>query len=187
MDKELFDGLRSRYSSAISHIINQNARFYRTNQTIRWQFGFDERVAIFASCDRKTNIITVNIAAVDFSIQQNEPLHIEYFLLHEIRHIFQHMEIEDYKKDPALCVNLALAEKWAKEEKNYVTALDARDQENEGYFRQDMELDAFAYSYAVMKYKYGTIPYLYIPRAYQNDYFDAIVNDWMNVFSEEGL
>ena len=68
-----------------------------------------------------------------------------------------------------------------------VTALDERDQENAGYFNQDMELDAFAYSYAVMKYKYGTIPYLYIPQAYQNDTFDAIVNDWVNTFLEEGL
>ena len=187
MDKLLFDNLRSRYSPIISRIINQNSKFYRTNQPIRWQFGFDERVAIFASCNRKTNIITVNIAAVDFSFQQNEPLHIEYFLLHEIRHIFQHMEIDDYKKDCKRCVSLELAEKWAKEEENYVTALDERDQENAGYFNQDMELDAFAYSYAVMKYKYGTIPYLYIPQAYQNDTFDAIVNDWVNTFLEEGL
>ena len=187
MDKLLFDNLRSRYSPVISRIIDQNSKFYRTNQTIRWQFGFDERIAIFASCNRKTNIITVNVAAVDFSFQQNEPLHIEYFLLHEIRHIFQHMEIDDYKKDPERCVSLELAEKWAKEEENYVTALDERDQENAGYFNQDMELDAFAYSYAVMKYKYGTIPYLYIPEAYQNDTFDAIVNDWVNTFLEEGL
>ena len=71
-----------------------------------WAEANDGLMAIFASCNRKTNIITVNVAAVDFSFHQNEPLHIEYFLLHEIRHIFQHMEIDDYKKDPERCVSL---------------------------------------------------------------------------------
>ena len=183
----MFDNLAGTYAPIISRIIDQNFKFYRTNQTIKWQFGFDEHVAIFASCNKNTNVITVNIAAVDFSFQRKEPLHIEYFLLHEIRHVFQHMEIEDYKKDPTRCVNIELAEKWAKEEENYVTALDESDQVNAEYFNQDMELDAFAYSYAVMKYKYGTIPYLYIPRVYQNSIFDAIVSDWINAFAEEGL
>ena len=96
IEKELFELLQQQYSPIISDIINSDVEFYRTNQTIRWKFGYDERVAIFAWCNRKTNIVTVNIAAVDFALQQNEPLDIEYFLLHEIRHIYQHLEIEDY-------------------------------------------------------------------------------------------
>ena len=76
--KELFELLQQQYSPIISDIISSDVRFYRTNQTIQWRFGYDERVAIFACCDRKTNIVTVNIAAVDFSFQQNEPLHIEF-------------------------------------------------------------------------------------------------------------
>ena len=47
--------------------------------------------------------------------------------------------------------------------------------------------DGHAIESVIMKYKYGTIPYLYIPQAYQNDTFDAIVNDWVNTFLEEGL
>lgn len=39
-------------------------------------------------------------------------------------------------------------------------------------------MDAYAYSYAVMKYKYGEVEYLYIPQTYQNDEFDEIVNEW---------
>ena len=88
IEKELFERLQLQYSPIISDIMNSNVRFYRTNQTIRWGFGYNERVAIFAWCNRKTNIVTVNIAAVDFALQQNEPLDIEYFLLHEIRHIY---------------------------------------------------------------------------------------------------
>ena len=187
IEKELFERLQQQYSSIISNIIKSNVRFYRTNQTIKWRFGYDERVAIFAWCDRKTNIVTVNMAAVDFSFQQNEPLHIEYFLLHEIRHIYQHLEIEDYRKDPAKCNNEELAKKWSEEENNYVTALNEEGKENAGYFAQDMEMDAFAYAYAVMKYKYGEIGYLYIPKAYQHDEFDKIVNEWLAAFKNEGL
>lgn len=116
IEKELFERLQQQYSPIISDIINSDVEFYRTNQTIRWKFGYDERVAIFAWCNRKTNIVTVNIAAVDFALQQNEPLDIEYFLLHEIRHIYQHLEIEDYRNDPTKCNNAELAKKWSEEE-----------------------------------------------------------------------
>lgn len=38
-----------------------------------------------------------------------------------------------------------------------------------------------------MKYKYGEIGYLYIPKAYQHDEFDKIVNEWLAAFKNEGL
>ena len=187
IEKELFERLQQQYSPVISNIINSDVEFYRTNQTIRWKFGYDERVAIFAWCNRKTNIVTVNIAAVDFALQQNEPLDIEYFLLHEIRHIYQHLEIEDYRNDPTKCNNAELAKKWSEEEDNYVTALNKEGKENTDYFLQDMEMDAFAYAYAVMMYKYGEVKYLYVPKAYRNDEFDKIVNEWQVAFKNEGL
>lgn len=187
MDKVIFENLQKCYSPIISNIINSNIKFYRTNQTIRWQFGFDERVAIFACCDRKTNTVTVNIAAVDFSFQRKEPLHIEYFLLHEIRHIYQHLEIKEYKENPSKCNNQMLAEKWANEEANYIGAIDKNGFENKEYFKQDMEMDAFAYAYAVMKYKYGEVPYLYVPKAYENDEFYGIVDEWIDTFERERL
>ena len=187
IEKELFELLQQQYSPVISNIINSDVRFYRTNQTIQWRFGYDERVAIFACCDKKTNIVTVDIAAVDFSFQQNEPLNIEYFLLHEIRHIYQHLEIEDYRKDPTKCNNAELAKKWSEEENNYVIALNKEGKEDRGYFMQDMEMDAFAYAYAVMMYKYGEVQYLYVPKAYQNNEFDRIVNEWQVAFKNEGL
>lgn len=45
LDKETFECLQKIYSPVISSIINSNKRFYRTNQTIKWQFGYDEKVA----------------------------------------------------------------------------------------------------------------------------------------------
>ena len=188
MNAELFDFLQKRYSPVIRCMIEANGKFYRTNQTIQWQFGYKERVAIFAWCDRKTNVLTINIASVDFAFQRNEPLQIEYFLLHEIRHIYQHFEKETYKVNPLKCNNAELARKWLEEEMHYVPALDKANKENAGYFKQDMELDAYAYAFAVMKYKYGNVPYLYIPKAYEgNSEFSEIVDNWIQVFREEGL
>lgn len=187
MNKEFLSLLYKRYSPYINNVINSNIKFYRTNKTIKWRFGYNERVELFAWCDKKTNTITVNIKAVDFSFRQNEPLNIEYFLLHEIRHIYQHFEIKDYRTDPSKCNNVELAKKWAEEDINYVTALDKDGNENVEYFAQDMELDAFAYSYAVMKFKYGEVEYLYIPKAYRNEEFDKIVAKWQETFKDENL
>ena len=187
INKKLFELLCKKYSIIISNIINSDAKFYRTNQKIKWKFGYDDRVAIFAACNKYTSVITVNIAAVDYSFQINEPLNIEYFLLHEIRHIYQHSEIEDSRADSSNCNNVELAKKWAEEDNNYVTALDKDGNENAEYFAQDMELDAFAYSYAVMKYKYGEVEYLYIPKAYRNEEFDKIVAKWQETFKDENL
>lgn len=89
--------------------------------------------------------------------------------------------------DPLKCNSIDLAKKWSDEEKNYVTALDKSGDENAGYFAQDMEMDAFAYAYAVMLYKYGKVPYLYIPKIYENEEFYAIVDEWMNAFKNECL
>lgn len=187
IDKDLLKQMQDFYAPIISSMICANSKFYRTNQTIRWQFGFDERVAIMAWCDRKTNIVTVNIASVDFACLRNEIIAIEYYLLHEIRHIYQHMEIEDYKNNPENCNNLDLAKKWCEEEQKYCSAVDKDGNENPEYFNQDMELDAFAYSFAVIKYKYGELPYIYVPKAYETDKFYSIVNDWLTTFKEEGL
>lgn len=189
MDKQGFNILQRTYAPIIKDLIESNCKFYRTNQTIRWRFGVEESSAIMGSCDRKTNIITVNLEAVDEAFLCGEPLQIEYFILHEIRHLYQHLEIADYKKDPSLCNNHVLAQKWCEEEQNYVKALDEQGNENEQYFLQDMEMDAYAYAYAVMLYKYGRekISYLYLPKVYENDEFTDIINEWIQAFKEEGL
>ena len=38
-----------------------------------------------------------------------------------------------------------------------------------------------------MTYKYGEVKYLYIPKAYRNNEFDKIVNEWQIAFKNEGL
>lgn len=187
MSRELFKSLCEKYSALVDKIINSNVKFYRTSRTIKWKFGYDDEVSILGACDKHTGEITVNIAAVDYFIRINEPLTIEYFLLHEIRHIYQQLEIADYQVDLSKCNNVELAKKWAEETNSYVTALDKDGNENAKYFLQDIEMDAFAYSYAIMRYKYGEVEYLYVPNEYKNDAFDKIVAEWQETFKNEGL
>ena len=53
MNNELLSLLCKMHSPYISKVINSNVKFYRTNQTIKWKFGYDERVSIFAWCNKK--------------------------------------------------------------------------------------------------------------------------------------
>lgn len=186
MDNKLFMELQNRFSPIISNLINLNGKFYHFRKTIRWQFSYNEQVAVIAWCDSKTNFLTVNVCSVEFAFQIGQPLMIEYFLLHEIRHLFQFNEISDYETNPDLCVDKNLAKKWSGENKKYVGALKENGEVNQSYYNQDMEFDAFAFSFAVMKYKYGEIPYIERPKAYGKK-FDDIVEKWCEAFQSEGL
>lgn len=183
----IYEKMKQKYYPIINQILMQNRMFYQINYAIHWQFGFDEKIAIIASCDRKEKIIKVNIVSVDYAFKNNQELMIEYFLLHEIRHIYQFQEIEKYKKNPSECDNQFLAKKWLEESLKYKSAVDKNGNENKEYFFQDMELDAFAYAYAIMLYKYGKIDYINAPQKYINSEFDSIVEEWIQVFKKENL
>lgn len=181
---EEYHDLEYRYLPIIGRIIGSNQRFFKLDKQINWSFMYDERVAIMAHYNNKTKKIIVNIAAVDFAFQKNEPLHIEYFLLHEMRHMYQYAEIEKYRTNPEKCNNIEKAKKWSDEEYDYVLPLDKTGNQNDGYFEQDMEMDAFAYAWAVMIYKYGYVEYLYLPKAYKNEKFEKIVDEWIKFFKQ---
>ena len=100
---------------------------------------------------------------------------------------FYQGEIEQYKKNPSECDNQFLAKKWLEESLDYKSAVDKNGNENKEYFFQDMELDAFAYAYAVMLYKYGKIDYINAPQKYINSEFVSIVEEWIQVFKKENL
>lgn len=186
MDNRTFQELQRCYAPVVTNIIASNMKFYRFGKTINWQFFYDERVAIFGMYDNKKDVLSINIYSVAFSFERNEPLHIEYFLLHEIRHAFQFTEMSDYKAGRDICIDLEIIKKWIDEHENYVGVLIEDGSENPKYFNQDMEFDAYAFAYAVMKYKYGEISYLYKPTAYDEE-FDKTVEDWCKAFKSEGL
>ena len=65
MDKFLFNKLCNKYSPIITKLINQNIKFYRFHETIRWQFGFDERVAIEFKAIKGNNPCKSILSVVD--------------------------------------------------------------------------------------------------------------------------
>lgn len=183
MDRDFFNILCIQYAPIIETIINTNAKFYGLQEQIRWQFYFDERVANFAFCDRTTNILAINIGSIHFSFLRNEPLQIEYFLMHEIRHVYQHIEINNYKNNPDKCTNPYYAKIWTEEVEHYNNPTS----NSASYFQQNMEFDAFVFAYSILKYKYKILPdYLTRPTAYGQEFDDA-VNNWCETFKNENL
>ena len=185
MEKERFESLANKYSPLIKNLIDSNVRFYSFNQTIKWQFGYDDDISIVAVCNKETNIITINIKAVENADIKQNIKEIEYYLLHEIRHIFQHLMIADYNSGIQTPIPFEIIKNWIDEEAHYIKALDKNGIENPGYALQDIEKDAYAFSYAVMKYKYGEVN-VYIPEIYGKE-FNDIVDEWLTTFKEEKI
>lgn len=186
IEKEEFESLSKAYAPIITHIIEENKNFYRFRETIKWRFSYDENISLMGSCNRNTNIVSINLKSLMNSYFNNDLKTIEYYLLHEIRHAFQHSIIADYKNGLDVPVSTRIVEQWISEGKSYVTALDKNEKENKEYFFQDCEMDAYAFSYAVMKYKYGDASELYLPNAYESD-FHKLVDEWVDVFQREKI
>lgn len=183
MNNELKDFCRL-YEPLINRLIADNQKYYGFNETIKWCFSYDEEIANVASCNRETNVISVNICSVIHAISKNDIKTIEYYLMHEIRHIYQHLVIRDYNEEKVSILDTEIIEKWIYESNHYVRALDLNNKENKDYFYQDSEMDAYAFSYAVMKYKYEDILQLYVPTVYGVDFYN-LVDEWIQYFNDE--
>lgn len=184
MDKKIMDGLTKQYGPLITWFIESNSPYLNIDTKIRWHFTWDDNIAITGSVNRKTNIMSINVLFVDKAYRDNKVFDIEYFLLHEIRHFYQHNQIKKYKTN-SHTVDPVFIERWIKEGKEYITALDDSGNESIDYYKQDCELDAYAFSYAVMKHKYSGLydSKLFVPEIYKRnlkDEFDSATRDFLN-------
>ena len=182
MNNELNEFARL-YGPLIDQMIQDNQRFYDFSNTIRWKFIYDERIANVASCDRETNIISINICSVCYAVSTCDMETIEYYLLHEIRHMYQHLVIKKYKEENISILSEDIIKKWIYEGDHYIRAIDKNNQENKDYFYQDIEMDAFVFSYAVMKFKYNDISKIYVPSVYGKEFYD-LVDEWIQYFND---
>lgn len=183
-DDQRIGMLMYQYTPVIDFIIDSNKRFYSIQDPIKWRFFFNENPAVTAFYNNAEKRVSINVVFVDWAFSQREPYQIEFFILHELRHWYQYSEMEKCKTDPSMCENPTLTEKWVKESANYVPPLNCEDKKNADYYRQDMETDAFVFSYAVVSYKYGKgLPHL-VPHAYENEAFfkrvDALIEQFKN-------
>ena len=181
MNSNTLESLKTKYHSVIQKIIDENEPFYQFENQVHWNFFHDNNVALVAFCDKGFNI-QINILAVVKAYEElNQPLMIELFILHEIRHLFQRCCIQDlyYNDPPKLAI--PQAQQWANEFNNYIKATD----NIELYYSQSIEFDAFSFSHAVMLYKYGNVEYI-IPPKYLDERtpFINVVQMWLKHFND---
>lgn len=170
-----------KYKPFIQKIIDSNVNFYGFENKIEWEFFENNNIACvgIAKADLK---LYININSVIHAIEINEPLQIEYFILHEIRHIYQRRYVIMYKTDQIHCPNPELAKTYDYEFRNYIKP-DKLDQ----YYMQQIEFEAFLFSYSVMLYKYGNINYIQLPKYLESLGVQKYINSWISIFKEKKL
>ena len=57
----------------------------------------------------------------------------------------------------------------------------------EEYYSQQIEFEAFTFSYAVMLYKYGQIEYIKLPEYLESVGIQKYIDSWLNIFKEQHL
>ena len=177
---QTIEELKRQYTPIVQDLIDSNIKFYGFNHKIEWEFFANENTAIFGSSKQDLKLY-INIYSVIHSYELNEPLQIEYFILHEIRHIYQRLSVLINKQNDN---NNEMAKQWDYEFTHYI-----KPNENViDYYNQHIEFDAFTYAYSIMIYKYNKISYIDYPRYYHsfND-FDIVVNNWINIFKNQNL
>lgn len=186
MNNTYIENLKKKYTPIIKKILEDNKRFFDLSWKIDWEFFVDERVSIIGFYSRALKKLQINLYAVDFAYtEKNEPLQIEYFIIHEARHYFQDYCIEIYDTNHEKCpVSHNLIQDWKNGFKNYTKPING--QSNKEYYFNPIEKDAFLFSYSVMQYKYGEIPYITLPNAY-NDCTQIRDKKFCTLFKEQNL
>ena len=152
-----YDSLKDKYTPIIEKLLAENEKFYQFPGKTEWRFVQNKDRAIIAYCD-KYLVININIVAIEYMEEVKQPLILEYYILHEIRHKYQRMCVRNNEPIPPVG-------KWRYEFENYVNM----NQSIDAYYSQSIEFDAFAFSYAVMLYKYGKIDYINPPERLKAD------------------
>ena len=179
--KRVYDEYNPIFAPMINKMIQDSYKYFQILETIKWGFGYDDDLAIMGTCDRNTNIIRLNIFSVKKAYEDNNLMDVEYFIIHEARHIFQHNKIMEFKAGITGQVDTDLIKRWIFESEHYIKALDKDGNENIDYFKQDSEFDAYAFSYALMKFKYKNVSQLFVPKCYGKEFYD-IVDYWIDIF-----
>ena len=178
--------MKQEYAKLIEKMIADNYPFLGIDGRIKYSLFHDPDPSIAATTDRKTNVITVNTSFIQTELESERPFVIEYFVIHEMRHVYQHAQIEKFKSGSNDCGETFI-EFWIEEGKHYTRALDENGNENEAYFKQDCELDAYSFSYALMHHKYNGRydSFLYLPDIYRGELrkeFEAAFNEFLACF-----
>ena len=169
-----------KYKQIIRDIINSDVKFFGFDNSVEWEFFEDSSIANAEKTDSSFKLY-ININSVEFAYEIDQPLQIELFILHEIRHIYQRRFLLSYKTG-ADCPNPELAQVYEWEFNHYVPP-----SYKEGYYSQQTEFEAFAFSHAVMLYKYGEIHYLEPPSFLKSLGIQNHIDKWLDIFRQRRL
>lgn len=170
----------------IQNIIDSNKSFYFFDNKIEWEFFEDSNLSKFAYVDR-TLKLHLNINSILRSYDINQPLWIEHFIFHEIRHIYQRRLIIKYNfgEIPHNTMEAETVEQYQYEFDNYIDL----NNDKIGYYSQLIEIEAFTFAYAAMYYKYGTIDYIKLPPLLQESQIsqiaDKFIKSFLSAFNEK--
>ena len=151
------------FKNLIKSIIDGNQAFYDIDDEIEWKFESKEDVNIISECNDDL-VILVNTNAIKYNLDNNTMDKIEFSLLESIRHLFQKLEIEGLEFELETVNDKEVIISW-------------KDQKN-------ADLDAYAFAYSVMKYKYENVDCLDKPTT-NLDEFNNLVNKFLKEFKEE--
>ena len=89
MDESELKLLSTSYAPIIKSLIEKDAKFFMFKETIKRGCNYGEESEVMAAVGND-NIVHINLFSVMNYYLSGDLYTIEYFLLHEIRHIFQH-------------------------------------------------------------------------------------------------
>lgn len=164
-----------KYEQIVRDVIDSDVKFFGFDNKVEWEFFEDPSVEYAAKTDSSFKLY-ININSVKYAYEIDQPLQTELFILHEIRHIYQSRFLLSYKTG-ANCPNPELAQVYEWEFNHYVLPSD-----KEGYYSQQTEFEAFAFSHAVMLYKYGEIHYLEPPSFLKSLGIQRHIDKWLDIF-----
>ena len=173
-----YTNLEERFKPFVQKIIDDNKRFYQFNNEIKWGFFVNQDKSVIASINAICEL-KINIVAVLHAFKIDQLIMIEFFILHEIRHIYQRLYINSNES------NKELAEKYKYEFENYCSP----QQNLKEYYSQQIEFEAYIFSYSVIIYKYGKINYISYPDFYDEQDINVkeYVKKWIQLFSTMNL
>lgn len=178
------DELVKKYTPDIDKIVVDSLKFFRLEKAPKWKFDFTDNPGCVAHYSPNEDGIHVNIYSVHLANEKNEPLSIEFYWLHELRHRFQWLVVCASKKGIYVGAYAEEAKVWEREWANYKKPEESLVE----YSKQSLEFDANVYAYAVMQYKYGDVPYLKdcVPGCYGKDFYEK-ADEWCQRFREMGI
>lgn len=179
IQRELF----SRYYPTILTLVDNNLKYFGFKSPPQLQFACNENIAYTCVYRSQTDTLIVNPCFLDFCYEnKKEPLHVEFYILHELRHRFQFRETERYSQNEPTNVDSGQIKSWQNNYKKYISPNSTKDG-NGDYYKQPVEFDANAFAYAILKLKYGSdaLSCLLIPPYYGQDFDEQVTQNMKTI------